>query len=67
MTATLMCILRNPNVHIKKQNGKYLLNKTIDGKIESFGVFNTLEEAQKEREWCIKCNWDWDIIVEEPL
>lgn len=57
----------DPNVHIKKQNGKYLLNKTIDGKIESFGVFNTLEEAQKEREWCIKCDWDWDCIVEEPV
>lgn len=59
---------RDPTLkYIREKNGKYLLLKNIDGKPESFGLFNTLEEAQKEREWCIKCGWDWDLIVEEPV
>lgn len=59
---------RDPTLkYIREENGKYLLLKNIDGKLESFGLFNTLEEAQKEREWCIKCGWDWDLIVEEPV
>ena len=44
--------------YIHKFNGKYKIQKVIDGKIEYFGSFNTLEDALKERDLLIKYNWN---------
>lgn len=45
--------------------GNYFIQKYIDGKTQSFGTYKSLEEAKQERDLCIKCNWDWDLIVEQ--
>ena len=45
-------------------NGDYRVAKHIDGVCENFGSFKNLEEAIKERDLCIACNWDWDEICE---
>ena len=31
---------------------------------EYFGCYDKLEDAEAERDICIKCNWDWNKIVE---
>lgn len=46
-------------------NGKFLIQKYIDGHICSFGTFDTLEEAIRERDICVECGWDYDLIVEK--
>ena len=45
--------------------GKYVIEKNIDGRTEYYGSFPTLEEAESERDLLVKCNWDWDLIVEQ--
>jgi len=31
---------------------------------EHYGVFDTLEKAMHERDCLVKCNWDYDLLVE---
>ena len=52
------------NQYIRRQGDKYLIIKPIQGKQEYFGSFDTLAEAQRERDICNACNWDYDLIVE---
>lgn len=59
----------NPTVYkdkyIQKQGeNKFIIIKCIDGQRTSFGVFNRIEDARNERDICVKCNWDFDLIVE---
>jgi hypothetical protein len=48
--------------YIRPMYGKYIIEKCINGKSESFGTFNNLEEAIIERDLLIKCNWDYDVL-----
>ena len=60
--------IRNPEMkYIVKVRGKYQIHRINNdtGKIEHYGTFNTLEEAQAERDLYVRCNWDWDLIVEQ--
>ena len=60
--------IRNPEMkYIEKVHGKYVIHRINNdtGKIEHYGTFNTLEEAQAERDLYVRCNWDWDLIVEQ--
>ena len=47
-----------------KNNGKYIIIKYFNKKLESFGVFDTLNEAIRERDLLIKCNWDYELVCE---
>ena len=42
--------------------GKFIIRKTINGKRLTWGVFNTFEEAEHERELLRQCNWDYDAL-----
>ena len=48
----------------KMPSGKFQIYKDFPSGRELFGTFDTLEEAQRERDLLIKCNWDWDLMVE---
>lgn len=48
----------------KTDYGAYYIQKRINGKMSNFGVFDTLEEAIKERNLYEQCNWDWELICE---
>lgn len=52
------------NQHIIQKDNHYIVMKTINNKKVSFGTFKTLEEARHERDICIACNWDYDLICE---
>jgi len=43
--------------NILEKNGKYYLRKTIDKKHRSFGTYNTLEDAQRVRDYCDLHGW----------
>ena len=47
--------------HINMTNtGKYVIRKMINGKIEHFGTFNTLEDAIDERDYLESIDWDYE-------
>jgi len=50
--------------YIVKRNNNYSILKKIDGKTVSFGTFNTIEDAMYERDICVVCDWDYDLICE---
>ena len=58
----------NPNFHnnkyIHKYGEKFLVVKVIDGKKNYFGTFDNLVDARVERDICVACDWDFDMIVE---
>ena len=54
--------------YIKRMpNGKYSIQKYINGEYSHFGTFDTLEEAIRERDICVECDWDYDLIVERNV
>lgn len=52
--------------YITRQDGRYYIVKTINGKKELFGSFDNLEDAIFERDLCVSCDWDMDLLVEMP-
>ncbi|MBR3213186.1 MAG: hypothetical protein IKF79_01605 [Methanosphaera sp.] len=50
--------------YIRKLQGYYCIQKIVNGKFEHFGSFKTLEDAVKERDLLIQCNWDFDALCE---
>lgn len=40
--------------------GKFNLQKSVNGKAVSFGRFDTLDEAKRHRDYCIRNGWDVD-------
>lgn len=44
--------------------GNYEIQKQINGKSKYFGTYNTLEDAQTERDLLIKYNWDIEKLCE---
>lgn len=47
------------NRYIYKHKDKYYLKKVVNKQSEHFGTFNTLEEAQQERDYLESINWDY--------
>ena len=56
----------NPDMkYIKKtRNGRYTINKRINGKMTHFNTFTNLIDAINERDLLIKYNWDYDLLCE---
>lgn len=52
--------------YISKLNNKYCIYKTINGKNVYFGSFNTLEEAQKYRDFLVAHDWDLKYKKRKP-
>jgi len=51
--------------YIREQDGKYIvLKRNGDSNPEYFGTFDNLDDAKRERDICVACNWDLDVIVE---
>lgn len=50
--------------YIRRQGNNFLVIKEINGKQEYFGSFDNLSDAQRERDICLACDWDYDLIVE---
>lgn len=44
--------------------GNYYIRKMVDGELQCFGTFRTLEQAKEERDRCVKYDWDIDRICE---
>lgn len=38
------------------------IQKRINGKLKVFGTYNSLEEAEKQRDKLIENNWDYDLV-----
>lgn len=47
----------------KTHNGKYAIIKTINYEKHYFGVFDTLDDAIKYKEYCIEHNWDLNCKI----
>lgn len=52
--------------YITSLNGKYEINKMIDGELYNFGYFDTLDDAKTARDILVENNWD-DRNVPERL
>ena len=50
--------------YIQKRDGRYYLRKTINQKTVQFGTYNTLEDAIKVRDYCVKFGWKQRSIDE---
>lgn len=50
--------------HIRKINGKYAIQKWINGELIYFGSFKSLKEAIKERNLLENYNWDLDCLCD---
>lgn len=50
--------------HIIQKDNKFTVVKNINGHTVSFGTFDNIEDARHERDICLACNWDYDLIVE---
>ena len=62
--------IHNPKMkYIEKVRGKYQIKRfnKDTGKLEHYGTFSTLEEAQAERDLYVRCNWDWELICDGGL
>ncbi|MGL6298836.1 MAG: hypothetical protein ACRC1M_06705 [Methanobacteriaceae archaeon] len=45
-------------------NGKFSINKRINGKTYRFGTYSHLDDAKVERDRLVKCNWDEDVLCD---
>lgn len=48
----------------KRDNGKFQIVKRLDGKTETFGIFDTYEEAEEEVKKCKIVDWDLELLCE---
>ena len=53
---------QEPYIHVNRKS--YSIVKQINGKLEYFGTFDKLEDAIKERDLLIACDWDWERLCE---
>ena len=44
----------------KKGLGKWCIQKKVDGKIQYFGTYHSIEDARDERDYMESINWDYD-------
>lgn len=50
--------------YIQKTEWGYTLRKWNGERTEHFGLFKTLDEAIKERNLLMRCDWDYDVLCE---
>jgi len=50
--------------YIRRFRGYFYIQKVLNGKLEHFGSFKTLEEAIKERDLLVKYNWDLEELCD---
>lgn len=50
--------------HIRQRGDDFVIVKDINGQRNYYGTFHNLDDAKKERDICIACNWNMDHIVE---
>lgn len=48
--------------YIRRVRGKYMLQKSVNGKTQYFGTFKTLQEAREERNIFEQIGWNWENI-----
>ena len=54
----------SPTRYIQRDENHWKVYKDLpEGRVH-FGSFPSLELAQRERDLLIKCDWDWDLLVE---
>ena len=54
-----------PTTYIYKTlSNNYTVTKYLNGKKETFGTFKDLQDAINERNHCIECDWDWELICQ---
>lgn len=46
----------------KARNGKYTIQKCVNGKIQHYATCNTIEEAREERNILEQIGWNWENI-----
>lgn len=59
-----VCNVREPHYIQTREDNSHLIVKKINGKKKYFGTFHNLSDAENERDICMACNWDMDLIVE---
>lgn len=52
--------------YISLYNGLYKIQKSLDGQVDDYGIFDTLEDAITARDILMENNWD-DYLVPEDL
>ena len=52
------------DTYIRKQNGKYFIQKKIDGKRKSFGTYKDKQTARMVRDKLIASDWDKELARE---
>lgn len=45
--------------YIHKRGSVYRIGKKVDGRMEHFGVFKSLEDAREERDYLESIDWDY--------
>lgn len=50
---------KEENRYISKKNRGYFIQKNINGVVEYFGMFRTLEDAREERDFLESIDWDY--------
>ena len=46
-------------VYYRKQIGRWVVQKTVNGKSHLFGSFLRREDAEEFKDYCIEHNWDF--------
>ena len=68
-TEILIPYRTNPDLerhyYIRKERGRYIVSKVIDGELKYFGTYDTIEEALKVRDKLLVNNWKTEENYEE--
>lgn len=46
----------------RTDGGTYMLQKSVNGRLEYFGTFKTLEDARDERDLLESIDWKWEDV-----
>lgn len=49
---------------VRKNDHQYMIIKQNNGVRDYYGVFNDLDSARHERDVCLACDWDYNLICE---
>ena len=52
------------NIHYNQKTKRYIVSKTKNNKEDIYGIYTTLTEAKKERDFFKANKWDWELICE---
>jgi len=51
----------------KNNQGKYYVQKIINGEAKNYGMFDTFHEAMKRRDECIRNGWVWEPTLHQRV